>query len=206
LYATGAALIDLYTRPLRDAEMGRSRDEKTSLRPRPRLAPTRPAQPQNRPNQDEHEYTRAGALNLCAAFDTRSGRVYGQGDARTRQQDCIAFLAHVAQEIAEHIRTIHLVCDHVRTPHGQEVTSGFATHPRCVVHCTPGQCSWLNHVEHWFSMLQRQRLRLVDVASTEHLRMKLEQFMGEWTQQAHPFNGSTTSVAQVMAEAPTRAA
>jgi hypothetical protein len=32
-----------------------SLDEKTSLQPRPRLAPTRPAPPQNLPNRYEHE-------------------------------------------------------------------------------------------------------------------------------------------------------
>ena len=76
-YATVAELIELYTRPLRPDEMVLSIDEKTSLQPRPRLSPTRPAQPQNLPNRHEHEYRRAGALNLFAAFDTRSGEVYG---------------------------------------------------------------------------------------------------------------------------------
>lgn len=205
-YAIVSALIDLYTRPLRDDEMVLSLDEKTSLQPRPRLASTRPAQPQNLPNRCEHEYKRAGALNLFAAFDTRSGRVYGQCYARKRQQECIAFLEHLDQEIAKHIRTIHLVCDNVSTHHGQEVTRWFATHPRFVVHFTPVHCSWMNQVEQWFSILQRKRLRMVDFASTEHLRMKLEQFMCEWNQQAHPFNWSTTSVAKVMAEAPALAA
>ena len=50
-YATVSAVIDLYTRPLRDDEIVLSLDEKTSLQPRPRLAPTRPAQPQNLPNR-----------------------------------------------------------------------------------------------------------------------------------------------------------
>jgi hypothetical protein len=81
-YATVADLIDLYTRPLRDGEMVLSLDEKTSLQPRTRLAPTQPAQPQNLPNRYEHEYKRAGALNLFATFDTRSGWVYGQCYAR----------------------------------------------------------------------------------------------------------------------------
>jgi len=36
--------------------------------------------------------------------------------------------------------------------------------------------------------------------------VKLEQFIQEWNQQAHPFNWSTTSVAKVMAEAPALAA
>src|SRR5918996_6660429 len=91
-YATIADLIDLYTRPLRADELVLSVDEKTSMQPRPRLAPTLPAQPHNRPNRVEHEYKRAGALNLFAAFDTRSGKVYGHGDERKRQRECIAFL------------------------------------------------------------------------------------------------------------------
>ena len=77
--ATVLALIELYTRPLRAEELVLSVDEKTSLQPRPRRHPTQPAQPQNLPNRCEHEYRRAGALNLFAAFDTRSGKVYGHG-------------------------------------------------------------------------------------------------------------------------------
>jgi hypothetical protein len=76
--ATVGALIARYTRQLREDEMVLSVDEKTSLQPRPRRVSTRPAQPQNLPNRHEHEYQRAGALNLFAAFDTRSGWVYGQ--------------------------------------------------------------------------------------------------------------------------------
>jgi hypothetical protein len=72
---TISELIDHYTRPLRADEMVLSVDEKTSVQPRPRLSSTRPAQPGNMPNRYEHEYKRSGALNLCAAFDTRSGTV-----------------------------------------------------------------------------------------------------------------------------------
>jgi transposase len=205
-YATVADVIDLYTRPLRADEVVLSLEEKTSLPPRPRLAPTRPAQPQNRPNRDAHEDTRAGALNLLAAFDTRSGRVYGQCYARKRQQECLAFLEHLDREIAEHIRTIHLVCDHVSTHHGQDVTQWFATHPRFVVHFTPIHCSWMNQVEQWFSILPRKRLRIADFTSKDHLRAKLELFSREWHQPAHPFNWSTKSVAKVMAGAPALAA
>jgi DDE superfamily endonuclease len=179
-YATASALIELYTRPLRPDEMVLSVDEQTSLPPRPRLSPTRPAHPQTLPNRHEHEYRRAGALNLFAAFDTRSGKVFGHGYARQRQQECIAFLAPWDVEIDEYIRTIHLVCDNVSTPHGKEVRKGFANHPRFVVHCTPVHCSWMNQVEQGFSILQRKRLRSVDVESKDHLRAKIEQYIQEW--------------------------
>jgi transposase len=205
-YATVSALIDLYTRPLRADELGLSVDEKTSLQPRPRPVPTRPAQLQNLPNRHEHEYQRAGALHLFAAFDTRSGRVYGQCFERKRQQEFIAFLEYLNQEIAAGIRMIHLVCDNVSTHHGKEVTTWLAHHPRFGVHFTPVHCPWMNQVEQWFSMLQRKRLRLVDFDTKEHLRTKLEQCIRKWNMHAHPFTWSMKSVAKVMAAAPALAA
>jgi hypothetical protein len=54
-----------------------SLDEKTSLQPRTRTSRNRPAQPSNKPVVVEHEYVRKGALNLFAAFDTRTDRVVG---------------------------------------------------------------------------------------------------------------------------------
>ncbi len=205
-YATVSELIELYTRPLRADEVVLSLDEKTSVQPRPRRQPTRPAQPDNVPNRYEHEYKRAGALHLFAAFDTRSGRVYGHCAERKRQQEFMTFLEQLDREIAPHIKTIHVVCDNVSTHHGQEVCRWLAKHPRFRFHFTPVHCSWMNQVEQWFSILQRKRLRIVDFDSKEHLRAKLDQFIAEWNQQAHPFNWSTKSVAKVMAQAPALAA
>jgi hypothetical protein len=109
-------------------------------------------------------------------------------------------------ELDEPLRSIHLVCDHVRTQQGQDVHKGFANHPRLVVHCTPGHGSGRNHVAQWFSILPRQRLRSVDVESKAHLRAKIEHFIQEGNQHAHPFTWSTKSVAKVMAAAPALAA
>jgi len=205
-YATVSELIALYTQPLRRDEMVLSVDEKTSLQPRPRLSPTLPAQPQNIPHRHEPESKRAGALNRLAAFDTRSGKVYGQGYERKRQREFMAVLEVLDAEIDECIRIIHLVCDNVSTHHGKEVRKWLANHPRFVVHFTPVHCSWMNQVEQWFSIVQRKRLRIVDFDSKDHLREKIEQFIQEWNQHAHPFNWSTQSVAKVMAAAPALAA
>jgi hypothetical protein len=40
----------------------------------------------------EHEYERKGALNLIAAFDIRTGKVWGKTYERKRQLELIAFL------------------------------------------------------------------------------------------------------------------
>jgi len=205
-YATVSALLELSTRPLQEEERVLSVDDKTSRQPRPRRQLTRPAQPDNLPNRCEHEYKRAGALHLFAAFDTRSGRVYGPCADRKRQPECITFLEQLDRELATPIKTMHVVCDHVSTHHGQEVRKWVSTHPRFRFHFTPVHGSWMKQVEQWFSILQRKRFRIVDFESKDHLRAKLDQFIEEWKQQAHPFNWSTKSVAKVMAAAPAMAA
>ena len=119
--ASVSELIALYTQSRRREEMVLSVDETTALPPRPRLSPPLPAQPQHSPNRPEHEYTSAGALNLFAAFATRSGKVYGQCDERKRQRAFRAVLEVLEAEIDECIRLIHLVCDPVSTHQGKAV-------------------------------------------------------------------------------------
>lgn len=85
-------ICDLYTRTLGAHERVLSLDEKTSLQPRTRTSPNRPSRPPNQPVRVEHEYVRKGALNLFAAFDTRSGEVIGVLRRRKRQVEFIELL------------------------------------------------------------------------------------------------------------------
>ncbi|MGZ3397323.1 MAG: hypothetical protein ACXVB2_24705, partial [Isosphaeraceae bacterium] len=80
-------------------------DEMTSLQPRPRQSETLATQ-QDRPTRVEHEYCRCGALNLFAAFDTRTGKVYGMTASRKRQSEFIAFLERFAFGLRT--ETIHI--------------------------------------------------------------------------------------------------
>ena len=189
----------LYTRPLRDDEVVLCVDEKTSLQPRPRKSPTLAAQPK-RPARVEHEYGRCGALNLFAAFDTRTGKVYGMTAARKRQAEFIAFLEQLDREIPATVKTVHVVLDNLRMHKGKQVQAWLAKHPRFVFHHPPVHCSWMNQVEQWFSILQRKRLRIADFADKTALAERLHAFITEWNQVAHPFNWSTKSVAKVMAK------
>jgi len=197
--AAVAEICDLYTRPLAADEMVLCVDEKTSLQPRPRKSPTLAAQPK-RPVRVEHEYRRAGALNLFAAFDTRTGRVYGRTAERKRQVEFIAFLEQLDREIPAAITTIHVVLDNLVMHKGQQVRAWLAKHPRCVFHHPPVHCSWMNQAEQWFSILQRKRLRIADFADKAALAARLAAFIDEWNQVAHPFNWSTKSVAKIMAK------
>jgi len=190
-------LADLYTRPLAPWEVVLCLDEMTSIQPRHRLAPTRPARP-GAPLQVEHEYVRGGALQLFAAFDTRSGQGYAGQFRRKRQVECIAFLEHLDRLLPATTTTIHLVCDNVSVHHGSAVRTWLATHPRFVLHFTPVHCSWMNQVEQWFSILRRKRLRTVNFADLRDLAAKIAAFIDQWNDAAHPFRWTTTSFDTVL--------
>jgi transposase len=194
------AVATLLTRPLAPHEAVFSLDEKTSLQPRPRRAPTRPAQP-GRPRQVEHEYRRAGALHLFAAFDTRSGRVYGRTARRKRQVEYLALLEELDRRVPPTITVIHLLADNVSVHHGKQVQAWLAAHPRFVAHFTPVHCSWMNPIEQWFSILQRKRLRHPDFAGLDELAERVAQFIAEWNQVAHPFRWTPKSFAKILARA-----
>lgn len=198
-------VIGLYTRPLLPHEAVLSVDEKTSLQPRPRVAGTLPTRP-GLPTRLEHEYRRAGALNLFAAFDTRSGKVHARTAERKRQAEFIEFLEQLDRDIPPQITTIHLVMDNLRVHTGKQVRAWLKEHPRFVFHFTPVHCSWMNQVEQWFSILQRKRLRIVDFADKARLAERLAAFVAEWNERCHPFNWSTRSVARVMAKCELRPA
>jgi transposase len=192
-------ICDLYTRPLREDEMVLGVDEKTSLQPRPRKASTLGAQP-DRPVRVEHEYGRCGAWHLFAAFDTRSGKVYGRTAERKRQVEFIAFLEQLDREVPMTIKTIHVVLDNLKRHKGKQVQAWLAQPPRFVFHHPPVHCSWMNQVEQWFSILQRKRLRIADFADKAVLAERLQAYIREWNEVAHPFNWGTKSVAKIMAK------
>jgi hypothetical protein len=148
----------------------------------------------------EPAYKRQGARNLFAAFDPRTGQVYGHCHARKRPVECIQFLARLDQDIPPQITLLHGVLDNLKMQKGKQVQAWLATHPRFRFYHPPVHCSWMNQVEQGFSMLQRKRLRIADFASKTDLRDKLMAFIAEYHQHAHPFKWTTKSGAKVMAK------
>ena len=192
-------ICDLYTRPLAAHEVVLCVDEKTSLQPRPRKSPTQPAVP-GQPVRVEHEYERKGALKLFAAFDTRTGKVWGMTAERKRPAEFIAFLEMLDRDLAEAVTVIQVVLDNLRMHKGKQVQAWLAQHPRFVFHHPPVHGSWMNQVEPWFSIRQRKRLCIADFADKAERAERLQAFIREWNEVAHPFAWSTKSVANIMAK------
>jgi hypothetical protein len=193
-------IMDLYTRPLQAHEQVLSVDEKTSLQPRTRSAPTLPPQPGLVPVRVEHEYTRKGALQLFAAFDTRTGEVTGILRRRRRQVEFIELLDQIDRTAPSHVTSIHLICDNLSVHHGKQVRAWLSKHPRFRMHFTPVHCSWMNQVEPWFSILQRRRLVAPNFQDLADLETKLLAFVAEWNTTAHPFDWTPKSFEKELAK------
>jgi len=191
-------ICELYTRELEPHERVFSVDEKTSLQPRTRKVATRAARP-SVPVRLEHEYQRCGALQLFAAFDTRSGNVIGVCRPRKRQEDFIELLVEIDRQTPSSITLIHIVCDNLRVHTGKKVQAWLERHPRFRFHFTPVYCSWMNQIEQWFSILQRKRLSAPNFRNLDDLQARIDAFIVEWNEYAHPFRWSKASFAKVLA-------
>jgi transposase len=139
-------------------------------------------------------------LNLFAAFDTRTGKVYAHTAGRKRQAEFIEFLERLDREIPAEVTVVHLVMDNLRMHTGKQVQAWLARHPRFKFHHPPVHCSWMNQVEQWFSVLKRKRLGFADFADKPALAERLHAFVREWNGHAHPFKWTTKSVAKIMAK------
>jgi transposase len=193
-------LCDLYTREPVRTERIVSLDELTSIQPRSRSAATKPAQPGLVPVLLEHEYERKGAWNLFAAFDIQTGEVIAQLHRRKRQKETIALLEAIDKDTPKTVKTIHVISDNISIHKGKLARQWLERHPRFKMHHTPVHCSWMNQVEQWFSILRRKRLRAPNFADLDDLAAKINQFVIEWNEIAHPFNWSAASFDKILAK------
>jgi transposase len=193
-------LADLYDRPVSPTERIVSIDELTSIQPRTRSAATKPAQPNLVPVQLEHEYERKGAWNLFAAFDIQTGQVIAQTHRRKRQKEFIALLTALEKQTPGTVKLIHVVCDNVSIHKGKLARQWLEQHPRFRMHYTPVHCSWMNQVEQWFSILRRKRLKAPNFVDLQDLAEKIQRFINEWNEIAHPFKWSAKSFDKVLAK------
>ena len=68
------------------------------------------------------------------------------------------------------------------------------------MHYTPVHCSGMNQIEQWFSMLQRKRLGAPNFADLAELEERINAFIAEWNQHAHPFAWTKESFAKTFAK------
>jgi transposase/DNA-binding CsgD family transcriptional regulator len=204
LVAKVTDVVGLYLAPPENAIV-LSIDEKSQIQALDRTQKMLPMQP-GFPERRTHDYVRHGTSTLFAALEIATGRVTAACKPRHRHQEFLAFLKQVARaypaDVDDHGRPIelHLIMDNYATHKRIEVRDWLAANPRIKVHFTPTSGSWLNLVEVWFGIIDRQAIRRGVFGSVKDLNAKIRAFIDGWNDRAHPFIWTKTAD-QILAKA-----
>lgn len=178
----------------------------------------------NHIEQVDPNYIRHGTTTLIGFFDIINGHVTEGNLGKTRnEEDTAAALRHVIEQNPNHKHIF--VCDNLNTHVSESVVRLIAekinytgelgekgdcgilknmetraaflkddSHP--IYFCfTPKHCSWLNQIEIWFGIIQRQLLRRGNFKSVEELERMIRAFIKQWNDgYAHPFKWTYNSV------------
>ena len=166
-------------------------DEKSQIQALDRTAPMLAMQP-GLPERRTHDYVRHGTTTLFAALEIATGKVTAACQPRHRHQEFLRFLKQVAKTYPE--RELHLVMDNYAAHKRIEVRDWLAANPRVKVHFTPTSASWMNLVECWFGIIERQSIRRGTFRSVTELNAKIRTFIDNWNdERAHPFVWTKTA-------------
>jgi transposase/DNA-binding CsgD family transcriptional regulator len=166
-------------------------DEKSQIQALDRTAPILPMQP-GLAERRSHDYVRHGTTTLFAALEIATGTVTAACQPRHRHQEFLRFLKQVAKTYPD--RELHLVMDNYAAHKRPEIRDWLDANPRVQVHFTPTSGSWLNLVEVWFGIIERQAIRRGTFRSVKELNTKIRAFIDNWNDdRAHPFVWTKTA-------------
>jgi transposase len=155
-----------------------------------RSAPILPLQP-GLAERRSHDYIRDGTSTLFAALEISTGKVTAALKPRHRHQEFLAFLKQVARAYPD--QQLHLVMDNYAAHKRTAVKQWLAANPRVVCHFTPTHASWMNLVEVWFSLAERQAIHRGSYTSVRELNAKIRAYINAWNNRCHPFVWTKTA-------------
>jgi transposase len=173
-------------------------DEKSQIQALDRTMPVLPIQP-GLIERRSHDYLRHGTTTLFAALDIATGQVTAALKPRHRHQEFLAFLKQLERTYRHVVDgdgvpvELHLVMDNYAAHKHKNVKAWLAENPRFVVHFTPTHASWMNLVEVWFGIVERQAIRRGVFKSVKDLNAKVRAFIDGWNDRSHPFVWTKTA-------------
>jgi transposase len=182
-------VVGLYLNPPENAVV-LSIDEKSQIQALDRTAPVLPMQP-HLIERRSHDYVRHGTSTLFAALDVATGKITGRMAERHRHQEFLTFLRQVARAYPD--QDLHLIMDNYAAHKHANVKAWLEQNPRIHVHFTPTHASWMNMVECWFSLAERQAIHRGTYRSVRDLNAKIRAYIDGWNDRAHPFTWTKTA-------------
>jgi hypothetical protein len=197
--ARACPVLDLYQRVVegrlaRD-EIALSIDEKTSIQARHHDTYTTAGQ--GEPAHLENTYSRRGALTLIAALDVATGAVAGELYCTKHFAAFAEFLrVEVQAAVDAGMRHIHLILDNGSTHRPKYLAMWLAENFPGLdvqIHWLPVRSSWLNQVEIFFGLLQREALTPNNFANLDELKFRIRGYINYRTAKHQPINWTYTS-------------
>jgi len=138
----------------------------------------------------EYEYKRHGTQVLLAAYDVRTGKVFGRVVPKRTAAATVSFMNALARRYPG--REVYVVWDNLNTHYDgrDERWTKFNERHGGRFHFvyTPKHASWMNQVEIWFSILQRRILQHGSFDTPQRLVQQVEAFMRFYNcNEARPF-------------------
>lgn len=159
-------------------------DEKGCLQAREPLnrEPMRPGRTEPR----DPDYRRHGSIHMVACLNVHTGHVQGMFMSRSTNQEFKSFLEQIYDNTPSG-KAIHIIADNLSLHKHKNIKQWLEAHPRVRMHFTPTHASWLNQIELWFSILQRQRLKRGVFTSIEDLIDQGFTLIKKYNQTTRPF-------------------
>ncbi|WP_248580407.1 IS630 family transposase [Nocardioides sp. InS609-2] len=173
-------------------------DEKSQIQALDRTMPVLPMQP-GLVERRSHDYVRHGTTTLFAALEIATGKVTAALKPRHRNQEFLAFLKQVERAYRDVVDEtgqpvdLHLVMDNYAAHKHTNVKNWLIENPRFKIHFTPTHASWMNLVEVWFSLIERQAIRRGVFTSVKDLNTKIRTYIDCWNERSHPFVWTRTA-------------
>ena len=190
-----------------------STDEMTGIQALERKYPDKPAKP-HMVAKTEFEYIRHGTISLTGFLDVVTGKMVHPYLNKTRTADdfTVALAKLINSDPDKHWI---IVADNLNTHYSEKVARFVAekcgitdaeekgcfkttksriefltdSSHRIRFAFTPKHCSWMNQIEIWFGIINKQLLRRKSFLSVQELEQDIRSFINQYNSMfAHPFN------------------
>lgn len=177
-------IVRLYLRPPRGGRVI-CVDEKSQRQVLEHLHRVRPMRP-GVPTRIEQTYRRHGIVAVLAGFDVRTGKVTHLVRRRRRHQEFLELLQVLRRRWPK--GRLIVVVDNLSIHTHSNVKSWLAGQRGQVrLEFLPLHASWLNQIELWFSILERQCLKRASFTTFGAMATRIHRFTHRWNQTARPF-------------------
>ena len=139
-----------------------------------------------KPQRIEEHYRRHGVLAVLAGLDVRSGTVVQLVRRRRRRQELLQLLKAIRRRWPR--GRLIIVLDNLSIHTAPEVRSWLQEqNGRAQFAFLPLHASWLNQIEIWFSILERQILARSGDLAYAGRAARIRRFAAHWNRSARPF-------------------